>query len=316
MPEIGFPARSVTRTRGAVGALVWTVAACAPPALALIRLGLPCWMVSVNAGGRPGRPPTEAVALPGPATLPRVSVSTANPPASVMDVVLESVAPLAIQFTVTPETPFDRLSVTWTTRGASFAPMVSLCASPLTYTRFFAAPEMPVATKITESPPSAVARSLFCPVVGPRCQLVTVARPNPLVLIADVGVTTPPPATTANVTAIPLTGLPNWSVTFADGATGTAESTNALWLSPAALSRATAAPWVAVAPNETGDPLTPFRVAVAPGEPAVVPRTRIALATPELSVTDEGVIDPPPDTPQVTVTPGTGLAYWSVTVTV
>src|SRR5690348_8265696 len=292
MPEIGFPARSVTRTRGAVGALVWTVAACAPPALALIRLGLPCWMVSVNGRGEPVRPPTEAVALPGPATLPRVSVSTANPPASVMDVVLESVAPLAIQFTVTPETPFDRLSVTWTTRGASFAPMVSLCASPLTYTRFFAAPEMPVATKITESPPSAVARSLFCPVVGPRCQLVTVARPNPLVLIADVGVTTPPPATTANVTTI------------------------ALWLSPAALSRATAAPWVAVAPNETGDPLTPFRVAVAPGEPAVVPRTRIALATPELSVTDEGVIDPPPDTPQVTVTPGTGLAYWSVTVTV
>src|SRR6266850_5324404 len=60
----------------------------------------------------------------------------------------------------------------------------------------------------------------------------------------------------------------------------------------------------------------PVTVAVAPGAPAVVPRTRVAVAMPVVgAVTEEAVIEPPPLTAQVTVTPLTGLLLASVTLT-
>src|SRR6266566_1283786 len=72
---------------------------------------------------------------------------------------------------------------------------------------------------------------------------------------------------------------------------------------------------VAVAVNVTEEPARPVTVAVAPCAPAIVPRTRVAVARPVAPVTDEGLIEPPPVTPQVTVTPPIGLLLASVTLT-
>src|SRR5204862_525342 len=54
-----------------------------------------------------------------------------------------------------------------------------------------------------------------------------------------------------------------------------------------------APPCVAVAVNVTAEPARPVTVAVAPCAPAMVPRTRVAVARPVAPVTDEGLIEPP-----------------------
>src|SRR2546428_5296659 len=87
------------------------------------------------------------------------------------------------------------------------------------------------------------------------------------------------------------------------------------WLSPPLKAMVLARPCVAVAVNVTGEPARPVTVAVAPCAPAMVPRTRVAVARPVAPVTDEGLIEPPPVTPQVTATPPIGLLLASVTLT-
>src|SRR5207244_12964577 len=84
---------------------------------------------------------------------------------------------------------------------------------------------------------------------------------------------------------------------------------------PALLGRAVAPRGAAGAGTGTGGPARPVTAAVAPCAPAVVPRPRVAVATPVAPVTDEGLIEPPPVTPQVTVTPPIGLLLASVTLT-
>ena len=75
------------------------------------------------------------------------------------------------------------------------------------------APAVPVAVKLRGLPviplPLAVAVSRFVPAVVPSVQDVTAAIPSAPVVTGVVGLTLPPPAATANVTATPATGLSN-----------------------------------------------------------------------------------------------------------
>ncbi len=57
--------------------------------------------------------------------------------------------------------------------------------------------------------PDAVAVNVLPPAVEPSVQEVTVAMPLVPVITGVVGLTVPPPAPTANVTATPGTGLLN-----------------------------------------------------------------------------------------------------------
>ena len=71
-----------------------------------------------------------------------------------------------------------------------------------------------------------------------------------------------------------------------------------------------------MAVKATGDPASPAAAALAVCVPAVVPRTRVALAMPAGLLIELGVIDPPPPADQVTVTPLTGFVARSVMSTV
>ncbi len=103
-------------------------------------------------------------------------------------------------------------------------------------------PLFPVALKVTVVSPVADAVRVFAPAIDPSCQLVTAATPAAPVAMGVVGLTVPPPEATANVTATPATGLPNWSVTFAAGGIATGEPAVALCPSPADLTSCVAAP--------------------------------------------------------------------------
>src|SRR5205807_1897459 len=96
---------------------------------------------------------------------------------------------------------------------------------------------------------------------------------------------------------------------------GSVEPTGPVWSLPPLKAIVVALPCATAAVKLTGDPARPVTVAVAPCGPAMVPRTRVAVARPVAAVTDEGLIEPPPVTPQVTVTPPIGLLLASVTLT-
>ena len=72
---------------------------------------------------------------------------------------------------------------------------------------------------------------LLVPAVVPSFQEPTVAMPEALV-VWEPPVSEPPPDATAKVTETPETGLPNWSVTSAEGAVATFVSTVVDWLLP------------------------------------------------------------------------------------
>src|SRR2546422_11677 len=96
---------------------------------------------------------------------------------------------------------------------------------------------------------------------------------------------------------------------------GSVEPTGPVWSLPPLKAMVVALPCATAAVKLTGEPARPVTVAVAPCAPAMVPRTRVAVARPVAAVTDEGLIEPPPVTPQVTVTPPIGLLLASVTLT-
>jgi hypothetical protein len=83
-----------------------------------------------------------------------------------------------------------------------------------------AAPGVPVTVKVTGLPESVpeVAVSVFVPTAVPSVHAVTAAIPSTPVGTAVVGLTLPPPAVTAKVTATPDTGFPLASFTTTDGA--------------------------------------------------------------------------------------------------
>src|SRR5690349_1952456 len=89
-----------------------------------------------------------------------------------------------------------------------------------------AAPEFPKSMKRNGLPvsPADVATTVSGPAVTPRVHVPRLAIPDPLV-VGVVPVIDPfrePPVPSANVTATPETGLPNWSVTWAPGGVATA----------------------------------------------------------------------------------------------
>src|SRR4029077_19713977 len=97
-------------------------------------------------------------------------------------------------------------------------------------------------------------------------------------------------------------------VAFMAGGQVTGVATVALWpLVPATSARVVAWPALAVAVKDTGEPVSPAAVAVAPWLPVAVPSTRVAVAMPDALLIEVGVMLPPPVTPQVTVVPATGL---------
>src|SRR5574341_323176 len=165
--------------------------------------------------------------------------------------------------------------------------------------------------------PLAVAVSVFVPATVPSVQLPTVAIPAASV-VCVAPVTLPPPEAAANVTDTPATGLLYWSWTRTAGATVTALPTVAPWPSPALTLACVAAPGDPLAVNVTGLPPRPGEVAVRELAPAAVPRVQLpTVAMPAASVVALApVMLPPPDaTAKVTAIPGTGLLYWSWTIT-
>src|SRR5437660_11858791 len=88
---------------------------------------------------------------------------------------------------------------------------------------------------------------------------------------------------------------------------GSVEPTGPVWSLPPLKAMVVALPCATAAVKLTGDPVRPVTVAVAPCAPAAVPKTRVAVAMPAALVTDEGVIEPPPVTAQLTVTARGGL---------
>src|ERR1051325_8170159 len=111
---MGFPARSVTCTLGAVATLVFTVALCPSPVLT-ICFGFPCSAVAPNFRGEPTRPPTDADAESTPAAVPRTRVAVATPlPLVIDETVIEPPPAVTVHETVTPETPLLFVSVTCT----------------------------------------------------------------------------------------------------------------------------------------------------------------------------------------------------------
>ncbi len=87
---------------------------------------------------------------------------------------------------------------------------------------------VPVALKLTGDPvsPADVARKVLAPAVVPSVAVVETVPSAALVVL--IGLTLPPPANALQVTAVPLTGLLYWSVTFATSSVGSAVPTVAV----------------------------------------------------------------------------------------
>jgi len=94
---------------------------------------------------------------------------------------------------------------------------------------FVAAPAVPVAVNVTGLPDNVpeLVVSVFCPAVGLRVQLPTVATPLAFVVWFPP-VIVPFPGATANVTATPATGFPFASFTSTDGGELTAAPASAV----------------------------------------------------------------------------------------
>src|SRR5690242_886016 len=320
-PGTTLPWLSCTITDGGVTG-VFTVALWRSPEFTAMSLALPCVAVAVKPTGEPVRPPTDAVAVCVLAVAPSVHWATAIPVPLVIDVAgIEPPPEVTAQLTVTPGTGFTPSVTSTESSFGRAARTVSVCPLPPASDIVVAAPEFPKSMKRKGLPvsPADVAMTVSGPAVAPSVQVPRLATPEAFV-VGVVPVMAPfraPPAARAKLTATPEIGLPNWSVTFAPGGVPTAVFTVAAWpFVPTSALRIFAAPWVAVAVKLTGEPVNPATVPVAPWDPAAVPRTRVALATPFAPVIEVGVILPPPVTPHVTVTPATGFPARSLTVSV
>jgi hypothetical protein len=162
------------------------------------------------------RAPLDAWTVTAPAVALRVRVSAARPDTSVMDDVAGLSVPVPDvmpQLTVTPETGFPPASVTRTFMAWSFAPMVSVCASPALFARFAAGPAVAVARKLTGPRPPPVATSVSILALEPNVHDGTVATPEASVSGVPGGTDPLAEEAGANVTPKPCTGFPNASVT-------------------------------------------------------------------------------------------------------
>ncbi len=97
-----------------------------------------------------------------------------------------------------------------------------------------AAPGVPVAVKVTDTPSLRVAVRVFVPTTWPSCQEV-LARPFAFV-VTDCVPIDPPPDAIAKVTVAPARGNPSVALTNTVGALLTSWSTTCDWLLPDATS--------------------------------------------------------------------------------
>src|SRR5687768_5427454 len=171
------------------------------------------------------------------------------------------------------------------------------------------------AANVTVEAPAVDAVSVLVPGAEPSVQLPTVAVPVPFeVVVAPV--TDPPPLATVNVTVAPDTMLPFASLTVTAAATGITAPTAEVWLSPADFARIPAGPAIPFAENVKAgsDPA----LAVSVFAPAADPRLHLpTVAEPTAFVSCvPPVTEPPPvTTVKTTLTPLTGFAFTSFTVT-
>src|SRR5437588_168285 len=93
-----------------------------------------------------------------------------------------------------------------------------------------------------------------------------------------------PVAGAAKLTAVPATALPNESATFTTKGCARAAPTVPVWPEPETAAMLAAAPAVAVAVNETGDPASVPEVAVNACAPAVWPSVPVAEVAPSAAV--------------------------------
>ncbi len=284
------------------------------PARASRMVGLTNVAVAVNTAGV--TPLTVAVAVWLIRLIPSVHVACVRPAASVELVAGVRLPSSVAQVTAASATGLPAESRTSTTKGSARAvPAVSVCALPDTMITVSAGPTVPVAWNTTSGSPVRLAVSVLRP-GAPRVQLPTVAMPDAL-LTADPPVTEPPPWVTANVTVTPLMGVPLVSRTSTAGATGTAVCARTVWPFPS-LSVIWVTPPAPVpsARNWTG--VRPVTVAVRALSPAAGPRVQLpTAASPAASVVSVAPVTAPPPcvTAKTTCTPGTGLAWVSVTRT-
>ena len=153
--------------------------------------------------------------------------------------------------------------------------------------------------------------------VDPSVQLPTDATPlPPLVTVAGPVIELPAPA--VKVTATPLTGLFEASLTITLGGVSTAVLATANWLFPPNTVIEPDETPVAVATMVRGDPASPAEVAEIDWLPAVAPSVHTVCTLPKLSLTplDTDNEPPPVTTANVTVEPATPLPAISVTRTV
>ena len=156
--------------------------------------------------------------------VPVVNVTEASPLAFVTaDATDRLPVPVVSKETVTPCTALLLPSRTRKTVAVAAFPAVTPVWLPPDCTAIWVgALAVPLAVKVTGDPPrpATVAVSVLAPALAPSVQLVRVA--TPFVSLATVpGLRLPPPAVTANVTVVPLTGLPYTSVTRTEGGAAT-----------------------------------------------------------------------------------------------
>src|SRR5205814_5574200 len=153
-----------------------------------------------------------------------MSRKVAAPFDPVVAVLLLAVAPagLGVAVTTTPIwlTGLPLASCSCTTGCCcSGAPLCAVLDGGVVSASLFAAPAVPCAVNVTGLPvrPAAVAVSRLGPAAELRVQEVAAAIPSVPVGTGVVGVTVPLPASVANVTATPATGLPPASLTITEG---------------------------------------------------------------------------------------------------
>src|SRR5215831_145603 len=165
--------------------------------------------------------------------------AVAMPDASVVTVAEAAKVPLApaagaVKVTLWPAIALLDASVRRRERAlANAAPAMALCPLPLTIVKFASEPLRLVRLKLRlRAPVEAV--TAYEPRVPLAVNAGAVATPDVFVLTVadDANVPLAPEAGGVNVTPTPLSGFPNWSVTFSANATANAVPAAALWLSP------------------------------------------------------------------------------------
>src|SRR5947207_10895134 len=206
-----------------------------------------------------------------------MSRKVAAPFDPVVAVLLLAVAPagLGVAVTTTPIwlTGLPLASCSCTTGCCcSGAPLCAVLDGGVVSASLFAAPAVPCAVNVTGLPvrPAAVAVSRLGPAAALRVQEVAAAIPSVPVGTGVVGVTVPLPASVANVTATPATGLPPASLTITEGGGVTAVPAGADVPPPLAAIDVAAPALSAIGPELTGvSPVPPEKLRVyLPAAPA------------------------------------------------